>query len=427
MPGTRDVARNRYPRAFWVLWAAAVFGWAGRLVLPFLTLYLTQELAFSAKRAGTVLALYGFGGMGAALCAGWLADRFGPKRVLVCSASCSGTTAFLIGVLPHNRVSVLALVLALGAASQTMPPAFYNLVANLGDPSRLANSYSWVMMGLNTGFAATSVLAGMLARVSFSLLFVAEAVVVWSAALLVALFVPGDVSRSQGRRRTAGSPRRPATGGLRRLLADRVFMSFLLLNGVFMAVYMQNQVSLPIAMAQQGYDSFHYGLLLGLNGIALVIVQIHGYRLVERRSLPRALAIGMFGLAVGVGAEAFATSMAAYAVCVLLWTAGELVYFPSERAVSVQLAPGELRGLYLGAVAMTTGLALLVAPALGGWILGSMGTRWLWLSAGLVALLGAVARWALVPVVSARIRELSRGRADAVPLTRPERVAGESV
>lgn len=49
------------PRDVWVLAISSLINRAGTMVLPFLVLYLTQELRFSAPRAGLILAVYGAG------------------------------------------------------------------------------------------------------------------------------------------------------------------------------------------------------------------------------------------------------------------------------------------------------------------------------------------------------------------------------
>ena len=49
------------PRDLWVLSVASLVNRAGTMVLPFLVLYLTRELGFSAPRAGLALAVYGAG------------------------------------------------------------------------------------------------------------------------------------------------------------------------------------------------------------------------------------------------------------------------------------------------------------------------------------------------------------------------------
>ena len=47
------------PREVWLLFATNLINRAGMMVLPFLVLYCTRELHFTAGQAGFALALYG--------------------------------------------------------------------------------------------------------------------------------------------------------------------------------------------------------------------------------------------------------------------------------------------------------------------------------------------------------------------------------
>ena len=69
------------PRGIWILFAVTLINRMGTMVLPFLVLYLTREIGFSAGRAGLVLTVYGAGALCAAPLAGRLCDRLGATRV----------------------------------------------------------------------------------------------------------------------------------------------------------------------------------------------------------------------------------------------------------------------------------------------------------------------------------------------------------
>src|SRR2546430_13577692 len=47
------------PREVWLLFATNLINRAGMMVLPFLVVYLTRELHFSAGQAGVAFAIYG--------------------------------------------------------------------------------------------------------------------------------------------------------------------------------------------------------------------------------------------------------------------------------------------------------------------------------------------------------------------------------
>src|SRR5215208_1572209 len=70
------------PRDLWVLSAATLINRLGMMAIPFLVLYLTRELEWSAPRAGLALGVYGAGSIIAAPVAGRLCDRIGGLPII---------------------------------------------------------------------------------------------------------------------------------------------------------------------------------------------------------------------------------------------------------------------------------------------------------------------------------------------------------
>ena len=65
------------PRPFWVLFAGTLVNRVGGFVLIFLAIYLTEARDLTPAQAGTVVAAYGIGAIGAGPIGGALSDRIG--------------------------------------------------------------------------------------------------------------------------------------------------------------------------------------------------------------------------------------------------------------------------------------------------------------------------------------------------------------
>src|SRR5688572_15188660 len=78
------------PRAVRVLFVATLINRSGTMVLPYLALYIVEELGRGGEAAGTVLAAYGVGAIVAPMVAGLLVDRWGAWRVMRASLLGSG-------------------------------------------------------------------------------------------------------------------------------------------------------------------------------------------------------------------------------------------------------------------------------------------------------------------------------------------------
>src|SRR5215813_14396517 len=127
----KDLAR--LPRGMWVLSATALVNRAGTMVMPFLTLYMTQSLGFSASRAGFVLFLYGIAAIAAGPFAGRLVDRIG--SVAVMKASLFGTAAvFAAFAAARTFPAVAAATMALAVVNESFRPASMAVVSALVPP-----------------------------------------------------------------------------------------------------------------------------------------------------------------------------------------------------------------------------------------------------------------------------------------------------
>lgn len=406
----------RLSRAVWLLLAVAVIGWAGRLVMPFITLYMTSYVGLPVAGAAAIMSLFGLGGIIAVLVAGWLIDRLGATVVMFAAILGTGFFALLIAASETRVLPVSALILLLGFCSQAMAPAFNALISTLVPAARLRSVYSLMYMCMNIGFMLGPLLGGWVMQASYRLLFVAEASLMAIAAVftipILLRYRRGAVAPSTppSERPAAVTASLPVVRpvGFRQVFTDRVFMIMCGLNIVYMMIYMQPQITLPVIMQEEGYTIAQYGLLLSFNGALVVMFQLLADRLGRRASEGRLLALAMLITGVGVTGHLFGTSIWIHALCVMIWTAGELLNMPVATNVAAQIAPQRLRGRYMGVFTTSTNFAHFLGPLIGGGVLSLFGTTGLWLGCGVLALLAFLGRVWNAPSVDARMKDGSR-------------------
>ncbi|GAA3653309.1 MFS transporter [Nocardioides ginsengisoli] len=384
------------PRAYWGMWIAIFVVWAGRVVVPFLTLFFTHEAGYSPTVAGLVVSLVGAGGLLAAATIGGLIDRIGPRRVVLAGLLANAVVCTVMATAPVPAV-VAAMTLLLGYAAQAVGPAGYALIADVLEPPDLRRGYALYYVGVNAGFAIGPAVGGYLAARSFALVFWVEAASMLVAALACAVLVPPGVD----------AVRRPEPAGagtsVRVVLRDRVFMLFVALHLLFIAVYLQAQVTLPVVLSHAGFATTDYALLLVLNGVLLMVLQMPLERVLRAWRQSVLLAVGAGLLALGYLGQVGAGTLTAYAVCVCLWTLGELLTMPTVAGVATLMAPPALRGRYLAVSSAVWPLATLVGPTLGGVTLEAAGPTGLWLGCAAVGAVGLLGRVAMVPSLDRRV------------------------
>ena len=158
------------PRGVWLLFATTLINRLGTMALPFLVLYLTRSLGFSAGEAGFVITVYGLTAIVAGPTAGRLCDRIGTVRVLQASLLLSGLV-MLFYPLASGRAAIIVLTMAWAFTNEGFRPANLSLFAELTDPARRRTAFAVARLAVNLGMSVGPALGGFLAMWSFPAIF----------------------------------------------------------------------------------------------------------------------------------------------------------------------------------------------------------------------------------------------------------------
>ena len=413
------------PRAFWLLFLATLVSRIGFFVESFLTIFMTDGTGFSASRASLVMALYGIGGAITALLCGPLIDRLGPRTIITVALALTGTAAGSLAVIPPDWL-VAPIVLAMGAFGQVIMPASNALIASLARREDQRRAYGFMYMALNSGLALGPLIGGWLSSISFTAMFSTGMGLLYVGTFLAWLIggagdaedrAPaagraggGDRTRWGGAPGPAGRPGALRPGPLRAsgfavVARDRVFLAFALTNILYMGVYLQVFVTLPLLMLADGLGTIGYGLLMAINGVLVVSMQIPVDRMLGRFAIPPLLVVAATLIAVGMGLNAFASSLWGYVLVLLVWTSSELINMPLSASVSAGIAHPSHRGVYLSVHGMAFPAGMAVASLIGSFafaVLEDPKTLWL-IVAGLGAIVVAL-RALTAPAIRVRLR-----------------------
>ncbi len=391
------------PRPFWVLWAGTLVNRLGMFVEPFLALYLSSARHLSLAEVGGVLASYGAGSVPAQLIGGALADRIGRRATL--TAGMLANAAALLGLGYARGLGPLIVAsAAVGLTIDIYRPAASALVADMVPAADRTRAFGLIFWAVNLGFSVAMVLGGTLARAGFTPLFWADAGTCALFAVIVWRAVPETLPAA---RETGGR----GGGGFAAAARDPVFVAFLLLTLIAECVYMQAYTTLPLAMSRSGLPAQAYGLAMAVNGMVIVAVQPLTAAWLGRRDKTTMIAagIGLFGL--GFGLTALAAATWEYALCVAIWTLGEILANATAVALVAGLAPPRLRGRYIGIFGLAFSVGYLVAPLAGTRLLAH-GPPVLWLSCAAACAVAAAWQLALGPAIRRREAAAGAGATD---------------
>lgn len=393
------------PLMFWGLWVTLLILWMGRFVTSFLSMYLVSDMHVSAGVAGTIVSMYGFGGIFGCLYGGALSDRFGRPAMIVIGNLGSAAMLVLLAFIGNPWIMAIAL-LVYGAISSMPTPAVAAYVSDVVPFRKQKRAYSLQTWAANFGFAIGPIIANQLVKISYALMFYAEAAVLVFATILMIVFFKevglgkrprGEVAPARASQATesaagnavehavkqTGESQRPQRFSVwrsyRRACADGALMSMVVLMFLYTLAYYQIVSGLPISMTQIGLGTDEYSSLLTINGGLLCLLQIPAIGLFQRMSNTRVLVLGMSITAVGYAFQIGANSWVAFAIATVLWTLGELGTFPIAATTVANIAPKDVRGTYQGLYNLVWSLSNAFSPLVGGWILNAFGSRVLWI------------------------------------------------
>jgi predicted MFS family arabinose efflux permease len=388
------------PREVWVLFTATLVNRAGSMVLPFLVLYLTRDLAFTAGTAGVVVMLYGAGALIAAPISGALSDLLGPIHVMRASLLSSGAILLLFP-LARDVPSVTLAILFLAVVTEAFRPASMAIVGDLVTPEQRKTAFAVNRLAINLGMSVGPAVGGYLAEVSFRSIFVVNAGCTLAAG---AILVFSSFRRARHRAEShevmdavssgAHVPAHPARRPWRTFVSAftapfvNLFASgrrdhrlLAILGGVFLlaVVFFQHISTMPLFLVRDlGISAKHYGLLFTINTLLIVFLEVPLNTSTAHWSHRRTLALGAFLSAAGFGALGLAWDFWSAAATVVVWTFGEMFFFPGMSAYLTDIAPERRRGEYMGLSQMVMGLAFMLGPWLGLQALEGLGGRALW-------------------------------------------------
>lgn len=384
---------------FWWLWAGILVNRLAAFVLPFAALYLAGERQLSVESVGTAIAVFGVGCLVATLIGGVLADRWG-RRVVIVWSQLIAAVATVVFALSGQAWVLFGSMFVIGAASTAPRPAMAAIVADIIRPADQVRAYSMVHWAYNLGMLAAPLAVALASQIGFTPLLLVDAV----ATFLFFLIVLSRVPETMPALREAGTVARRRS---HLVFTDLTFVCFVLAILVFATLTNQYSITLPLSMTHAGLTPADFGIVLLINAIMVIVLQVPVGRLLNDREPVLPLAVGVALTGIGLGVNAFATSIHVFAAAAVVWTIGELLTTPTSATIVAQLSPADARARYQGLNSVAWSSSSIIAPAAGTATFAAFGPAAVWYGC-LVAGLATTAMLLLLrPRITARRAHLS--------------------
>ena len=359
------------PRAVWTLQAGGLANAFGNgVVLPFVIIYLHNVRGISLTIAGLAAAANAGAGILSGAAGGALADRFGPRRILVIALL---GQAGVIACFPlvQEAWHALALQFAMGAFSGMFWPSQSSLLTGLTPPARRHAAFAQQRVTMNLGVGLGGLVGGAIATTSspgtFTVLFTIDALTFLAFALVLARVPKPEPVAHEG-----------PPGSYRAVLRNRSFVSFLGLNMLFIAVGIVPLVEfLPVyAKNGAGVSETAIGFIFFANTVFIVLFQLPIAKALEgRRRMPAFALMGVIWAAswlVVLGAVETLGALGAAVViggAMVVFAAGECLHGTVQGPLVADLAEPSMVGRYMALSSLSWQFGFFLGPAIGGAVL----------------------------------------------------------
>lgn len=402
----------------WLLAGVMLINRCGTMVLPYMTLYLTQKLHYSITKAGIVMAIYGMGAFVGTFLGGRLTDRIGFYYVQLVSLLFSGVALLTLQFITSFPI-LCGSVFVFTLFGDAFRPANQTAIAYYSETDNRTRAFSLNRLAINLGWSVGGGLGGLLASLNYNLLFWADGLTCLTAGIVLWLYLPVPKAKAPDHN-TVIAPTKlnqpdSATPGQSILelqksasatpYRDTLFLTLVFCNTLYMLAFMQFFTMAPLFFKEKlDVPEQVIGLLLALNGLLIVFIEMAlVYKLEsQKRQKVHLITAGVLLEAVAYSVLALpglvslaVPGMSIALAFILIVTFSEMLVMPFLQSLIVERSKPATRGQYLAVYAMGGALAQTAAPALGSQLVAHFGFSIHWLVVVGISLASASGFWLL--------------------------------
>ena len=373
-------------REVWLLAVVMLINRSGMMVLPFITLYVSDELGMGLIRAGYIASAFGVGSLTGSLLGGYLSDRIGTYEVIL-MALIVGGLGFIILSMITTFYGLLLGIFIVVTITDAARPATMTAVATYSTEEAKTRSISLIRLAINLGISIGPAVAGLLATsVGYFWLFVGDGV----TCILAGLFFWMMLSPKKQRNHPEESHSEESSEPITSVYEDGYFLLYLFLLMIGLIAFFQILSTAPLFLENElGLTKTQIGLFFTANGLLIFLFEMPIVYTLER------IKNAMLWVVVGgimIASSYYILSMLGPVwLIVSLYTIfisfGEILNFPFSNTIALSRGKGKKLGQFMGLYTMTFSISLILAPIIGTYIIEHSSYRMAWKAISIIAII----------------------------------------
>ncbi len=366
----------RFPRPATQLWPPVllgsqfVFNIGFYAVVPFLAVFLREDMLLSGATIGLILGLRTFSQQGMFIVGGALSDRYGARSVILCGCVIR-VAGYLLLALGDNLGLIILGACLTGIGGALFSPSIEALLARAGTESEARGKRSraeWFALFAvcgELGAVLGPVAGALLAGLGFRQVALAGAAVFVLALVLLHLCIP----HAQHHQKTLHITPWWTT------FRQPRFVAFIIAYSSWLLSYNQLYLALPVEIARAGGSEKDIGPLFMLASGLIILFQLPLARVARRVGAARMVPVGFLVVSASFLCVAlFAASppgegwlrLLPAAGFVTLLTTGQMLLVPAAKDLIPRFADNHSLGAHYGALSTAGGCAVLAGNILFG-------------------------------------------------------------
>ena len=367
---------NGLSKEIWWLTLITFINRAGTMVLPFMSLYLIEDLEFTLTQVGWIMSSFGLGSLLGSWLGGKLTDKFGYYKVMYISLFLTGILFFLLQFVKTFEGFVAAVFLTLMVADTFRPALFVSLKA-YSKKENQTRSLTLIRLAINLGFSFGPFLGGLIiAGLGYSGLFWVDGITCIGAVILMMKVLPDAPMRED----VADEESSPV-GSNGTIAKDFPYITFLIAVFLMGFIFLQLFTTMPLYYKEiYELSEVKIGLIMSMNGFLIFLLEMPLIHTIEQKMLNKmrivTWSMALFGMSFLI--LNFGHAISILILSMLLITVGEMMAFPFTNNFAMNRAPIGKEGDYMAWYSMAFSLSHIFSAKVGMELIEKYGYDFNW-------------------------------------------------
>ena len=357
---------------------------SGTMVIPFLSLYLTESLNYTLENVGWIMSAFGVGSVLGSWMGGKLTDKYGFYPVMYLSLALTGILFIGLQFIEEFYAFCFAIFLVMLVAD-AFRPAMFVAMNTYSKAENKTRSVTLIRLAINLGFSAGPAIGGfIITSINYKGLFWMDGITCLLATLvLINVLHPKKALVIDEQKVENPQPIR----------SDGLFWIFFVAMFIFGFIFLQYFSTMPLYYRDvHALTEFDIGLLLGMNGFLIFVLEMPLIKWLGDSKYSKELLITIGLLLTGLSYVVLLMTpwIGILIIGMLLMTLGEMIAFPFSNSFVIERSKRGKQGEYMAFYSISFSAAHIFGHNSGLQMVDNFGYDTTWTVISIISAIGVL-------------------------------------